>query len=582
MKTKIFFLISLLFILFSCTEDGPFKMGKIECEIQESMVTPTTALVTVKLPENNDLIKKIGYVYLSETPINNLNDFEEKKENFIISDHRNLGKGEYFFKDLTPNTKYYVIVGLGVDYNDNNANESWYYETEPYCPGYSITTAKEGDYSMLGEISCKLIESNLACTLIKIILPSNIEMDRYTNYVLEASTSPNMENTIQSELRQGGDNFDTFLFKNLVKGKYYFRLIGDFITKEPYQEYNNITLNACNSLDVSYDENFNADSEIYFGCENYTIFKINFPKHIFASYDYDDWGKYKIVISTQEGSIPIEGNYGIDNSYCMVYVPRKYKEYEEINFTISGPFVYDNINQLLTDLEITSKVIFRSENSIVPNPYCETIFSGTDYSIAKVNYPDGIHPSNSIDLKYYFSANKNISNSYTDVCSAIDNNVILKTISDKGSEYYLQVKGNFSINTGNSSYRYFENLIINIDGGIKPSINGDRLFNISTQKEDNGLSLIITCPSEFHFEYFYDTKIKCRSAYDDSNSILFEQSQNFQLSTNSKIVFSLSHDTIEKLLTGEKYIISITGFNLMKGSLYLNSSNDSFDLEWVY
>ena len=97
------------------------------------------------------------------------------------------------------------------------------------------------------------------------------------------------------------------------------------------------------------------------------------------------------------------------------------------------------------------------------------------------------------------------------------------------------------------------------------------------------MNLIISPASEFTYASYSSSNVnlKCKTL-NGSDETLFTVSSSYNLSSRSKLVFSLSPSMLEKLSKDEKYILSISGFNLTMGSQYLNSNNEIFELEWIY
>lgn len=71
MKSKLYIIISLLLLLFSCSEEGPFNMGNTEeCKVNINALTPTTAVISIEIPQNNPnfLINEGNAICLSSNP----------------------------------------------------------------------------------------------------------------------------------------------------------------------------------------------------------------------------------------------------------------------------------------------------------------------------------------------------------------------------------------------------------------------------------------------------------------------------------------------------------------------------------
>lgn len=146
MKHNIATFISILgFLLSSCAEEGAFSSGELnKVEFSASEITATTALVTVTFPQSGGNLTKPEWssaLLLSTEPFNQHTNLNQA--NLISYDCRN--EEEYFFTNLKPDTRYYVMTRAGVNLNNRNGDQE--YETYNYSSNYSFTTAKEGDYS---------------------------------------------------------------------------------------------------------------------------------------------------------------------------------------------------------------------------------------------------------------------------------------------------------------------------------------------------------------------------------------------------------------------------------------------------
>ncbi len=152
----------MLLFLVSCAEKDPVTIGKLECKVDVSMVTATTAKVTVTVPRNEkNFIKGVQPYY----DVFLISPQGEEYIEDICAVYVPTGADSisYFFSKLTPETTYKVGVEiktefnkeLSPDYNDYAADEAefhyyWDHDLICYSTDYTFTTPKDGDYSNLG------------------------------------------------------------------------------------------------------------------------------------------------------------------------------------------------------------------------------------------------------------------------------------------------------------------------------------------------------------------------------------------------------------------------------------------------
>ena len=66
MLFRSYFLYSLLFLLVSCADEGPFEVGQFDIQTEVDQVTATTAIVKVKIPESKkQLLKEFNNLLLN-------------------------------------------------------------------------------------------------------------------------------------------------------------------------------------------------------------------------------------------------------------------------------------------------------------------------------------------------------------------------------------------------------------------------------------------------------------------------------------------------------------------------------------
>ncbi len=128
MKTKLFIICSVLLSLFSCSEEGPFTMGKLEYKIEVSNVTSTTALVSVDIPHNPDNLFDMSSncaMFLVKPNTYEKQDFNpyydgECEYGKYMADESTSNHRVFFFDDLAPNTTYYILIEGTIGFNDND------------------------------------------------------------------------------------------------------------------------------------------------------------------------------------------------------------------------------------------------------------------------------------------------------------------------------------------------------------------------------------------------------------------------------------------------------------------------------
>lgn len=153
MKNQIlgYILVGLLSLFVSCAEEGPYETGKLECDISILGIAPTSALLKVTIPENQDNV--LYYIYdkylieesIMESHLSAEECMEFAKRGYVDNSPEN----NIFFKDLTPNTKYYVVLDAEVNLNGSFSLGS---RTDClYFTDYSFTTSSSEPYIIYQE-----------------------------------------------------------------------------------------------------------------------------------------------------------------------------------------------------------------------------------------------------------------------------------------------------------------------------------------------------------------------------------------------------------------------------------------------
>lgn len=124
----------MLLSLLSCAEEGPYTMGKMECEVEVSMVLPTSAIVSVTIPPNVGNILENGdrpKIYLSDRPLNSSEDFWDiiTEEDYYIGGYLSEENHtfNFLFTNLEPNKTYYVILEVDMNLSDEKYHNEFYY-----------------------------------------------------------------------------------------------------------------------------------------------------------------------------------------------------------------------------------------------------------------------------------------------------------------------------------------------------------------------------------------------------------------------------------------------------------------------
>lgn len=242
----------LLGFMVSCADDSVHNHGKIEFQVKEHFVTPTSAIVevTVPHPEINSLTA-VTSIYLVKDGFKNYEDFygawESNSLDYVEGydliyrdDSQYKGKCIYGFNDLAPSTTYYIVAVCKIKSNFDKDGESAIYYT-----GYSFKTQPIGDYSVLGKALCGYSKIQRDKIVLEVVLPDNLES--YNYMTLYASENKDMKNPI---IKSGyGLSFEFLTFPKKV---FYFQLKGDFkvyLDENLYFIYTDQTIDFENSID---------------------------------------------------------------------------------------------------------------------------------------------------------------------------------------------------------------------------------------------------------------------------------------------------------------------------------------------
>lgn len=248
MKLYSIIMMSVLFMFISCAEEGPYKMGQMECSVKCNIVTPSSAMVSCKVPTNKDNILYDSWrLVLIDRPLNN----NEILVDEIASSSEYTNIPEEFtavFNGLTPNTTYYLLFYTEINYNgDNKSGYGFYY------PGFSFTTKKEGDYSELVDYDIKLELDNYNyydITVLKIFTTRYCCLQGY----VYASNSPDFENAVRTSIDANISHSATINFYPVLeKEKYYFKFEGNIgiMFENRYVEFENVSILFPDTIDLA-------------------------------------------------------------------------------------------------------------------------------------------------------------------------------------------------------------------------------------------------------------------------------------------------------------------------------------------
>lgn len=568
-----------LLFLCSCAEEGPYTLGKLECQVEVSSISPNTAVVSVSIPDSKDNLLNDGHsygsIYLSDHPLSSSQKMDE-----VIKGNRvdSSNDSKYSFTNLIPNTTYYVILENNIYFNGKND----YSEVEYYYTGFSFTTSAEGDYSKFGEPTAEVVEAESGFAAIRITLPEGLRlknsyMDPYSEEgaYLEVSTSPNMSDAIEGKVISSsvGTNQIIFLFTGLKDSQYYLRLRGYFMTASGYVFDQMITLNVKNPIDLSRMDMTKSLCETYFAGADFAIFQFSFPK----SFNWHNIDQVRLKIA-DDSYYGYAAYSNIDRCSFYIYCPHNFIEGENITIILNGEYSISNIdNNFYSDFKF--ETIYSSDKTILQNPKSNTVFAGGDYSLVKIEYPQELS-CDYIDA-FYIGDGKSYPDTYGRIPYIINTRdyVLVNNAFASMKDHYLREKGKFNFN--NFRGVSVDGHIINIDGKIRKGDNNKNLFNVSTEKVNDLLNIVITLSEEFDNTYKSTYPwLEIRSEQDQRIGDAFSDPD---LSTNKKIVFPLGEYETESLKQGENYILKFDNLylNYIPENLYLDYDS-SYRIVWTY
>lgn len=454
-KIKTYLLVLTLLCLCGCAEEGPYTLGKLECNVEVSSITPNTAAVTVSIPDSKDNLIGRDYcsIFLSDHPLSNSTNRDD-----LISTNNQYNTA--FFSNLHPNTTYYVIIYPDIYFNGKNQSPNRYL----YDTGYSFTTTAEGDYSNLGDVK----------------------------------------------------------------------------------------------------------ADVLFAGADFTLFQVSFPDFI-TLYDIEN-----VSISSADNVYEnCKGNLGSSCIYC----PNAFAEGEELSINLRAHYYYEGGPSTMLQAELNIKTIYNSDHTILQNPQSKTIFAGHDYSLVKIDYPEGVS-FNSVDVSFYVGEGKLFPESYVSNPNYFfRNNYVLvnnKTI-NTSKDLYLRVWGWLKVSG------FDVNKTINIDGKVLRGEDNQNLFQVSTEKFTDDLRLVINLAEGFEVNEKYSSPVLSIS---NGQNVYFSVDYNSYLSTNNKIVFTLSTSQTELLIHGENYNLCLDDvtFNYIPAGLYMDVGPiyNEYRISWTY
>lgn len=150
MNKKIIYLFSLLFLMVSCAEEGPFTLGTLNCDVQVVYKTSTMASLEVSFPsaDNNLFLQNTdkwdtSVFVLDHQLVNHQNLYDQG-----AIKGQSMDGDRWIFGNLKPNTTYYVVIKHDVIQNlgEDGYGEPCYYDTQ-----YTFTTNAEEVLSILIE-----------------------------------------------------------------------------------------------------------------------------------------------------------------------------------------------------------------------------------------------------------------------------------------------------------------------------------------------------------------------------------------------------------------------------------------------
>lgn len=559
--------------LAGCAEEGPFKAGVFESEIEIGLVTPTTASISVIYPDTpGQLFDPTGYsgaeVYLLQTGITHTDKYISGMEVSTVSES---GKTTvvYTFSDLSPNTDYDIFVLTEVlasgDYEHSRYKEKM----------GSFRTKNQLDYSELGNLTCTLGEK---CPYpfinVTLTLPEGLYIcDHYSeDYIVDSeiniyvSSDPllyDYRHVYESMMGKKDRKINFKLDIDESIENLYFRITGDFFYEPYHLWFRDINIDIPEPLVITESDFTPLVAETAFCGSNFSIIKFSMPEGFVwnpqtVQYAYSsDMGE---VTECETSTSRWENNVSV--FYALL--PEKIEQVKNLYFDISATVRPEGTYTDYTS-SFQPEVVFNPENALVPNPSVETIFYGNDKTALKFNYPAEIIPKGDYNLGYsdydysfFLSPDTNFEEA-TSVLNRDPKCLIIDT-SDISQQNHIRIKGDFQI-CGIS----LSDTSLDFAGQIDKTPSGRNLYDISKSENENDVVFTLTCAKEFGFIEvqwggnpmleFYDTNGKKISLTHSPQSTLY----------SDRIEFTISTSDFNKLKENGECSLVITYFNIKYG-----------------
>ncbi|MDE7420575.1 MAG: hypothetical protein K2N35_10235 [Muribaculaceae bacterium] len=338
-NTQNIILAVIISLLTACAKEGPYVAGKLECEFSPSYITPTSAIVSVSIPQNSEnvlteFIDNYYSICLSDKKFDGANpiDWYSLENSYICYGHR------FLFRNLKPNTTYYPLVRSKSSLNDGSTEV--YYNS-----GFSFTTAPTSYYTdKLNEISCEVVFSALDRARIKIKLPSDLYMYSYgmSDPRIKVYGSPDMKDGQSYDIVGYSDPDKCYAdIKIPENGICYFKIISGFRLYNLYDgnleyEWDNKEVNVKikDPIDLSGQNSNDISCEALSSVLGYARIKINLPSDL-SMYAYGYYYEPRIIVSgspdMKDGqSYNIVGYADPDQCYADIKIPENGKCYVEV------------------------------------------------------------------------------------------------------------------------------------------------------------------------------------------------------------------------------------------------------------
>lgn len=216
-----YFLYSLIFLIVSCADEGPFEVGQFDIQTEVDQVTATTAIVKVKVPESKkQLLKEINNLLLNG---------EYSWDNDYHNDMYSVSATEKHFllTNLKPSTTYEVSI-------TGNTKESDHYNWITINTTQKFTTSQAGDYNALNLMaSSEIIRKIGNVVWVKISLPEKLDFSNQNEKrSLLFSKSQDMADPSVTDVQRGWEDGGEYFYA-ILEGvedgmEYYLKLTGDF------------------------------------------------------------------------------------------------------------------------------------------------------------------------------------------------------------------------------------------------------------------------------------------------------------------------------------------------------------------